>query len=378
MMKMSQELKCKDIPISDEYPVVPPDMNYRYFENAKYIPIQVKEVDYSPVNAWWFSECSFLSYAHPGFARMAYLLAGFENFKHFYNDYINCMIVWDEDCIIVTFRGSELNNISALHNFNSNMDIKPVTCDQGGRVHQGFFKALNKVWEKPIGVKSFLDQLLEENPQRNLWFTGHSLGGALAGIAFSLYPKSFGLYTFGSPRFGDEEFVTDLTKRPVWRIVNYDDPIPLLPPDLPKIKFNFKHSGSLIYLRDDGKVIINKEEFDLTNQTRIAKKTILGQFRRFGRISRKFKKLKRHSSIFSRINIFRKNTKVAYSQISENVSLSFSEWKDYANNFSDLTSIKVENHMPIYYCCKLWNTMVEMRNEGAQKNMENKSNINRM
>ncbi len=363
MKKIIRELSYKDIPIANKYPVVPPDMNYVYFENGEKFPIQIKDINYSPVNAWWFSECSFLSYAHPGFARMVYMLAGFGNFKYFYNDSINCMIVWNEKCIIVTFRGSELNNISAFHNFRSNLDAKSVSFDQGGKVHQGFFKALNKVWEKPIGVKIFLDHLLEENSKRNLWFTGHSLGGALAGLAFSMHSLSFGLYTFGSPRFGNEEFIKLSANKPVWRIVNYDDPIPLLPPDLPKLNFNFKHSGKLIYLTDNGQVIINKEEFDLANQTKIAKKTILSQFKRMGNISKKFKKPGQHSNIFSKINIFKKNTQITYSHISENVSLSFSEWKNYLNNINNLTSIKVENHMPIYYCCKLWNTLIKSEDE---------------
>ncbi len=363
MKKIIRELSSKVIPITNEYSVVPPDMNYVYFENAEKYPIQINEINYSPVNSWWFSECSFLSYAHPGFARMACRLAGFENFKYFYNDFINCMIVWNEECILVTFRGSELNNISAFHNFCSNLDTKLISFDKGGRVHQGFFKAFKKVWEKSGGVKIFLDHLLEENSKRNLWFTGHSLGGALAGLAFSIYPSSFGLYTFGSPRFGDKEFITLSSNKPVWRIVNYDDPIPLLPPDLPKINFNFKHLGKLIYLTDDGQVIINKEEFDLTRQTWIAQKTIVSQLRRVCNISKKFKKPRHHSNIFSKINIFKKNSQEAYTQISENVNLSFLEWKDYINKLSNLTSMKVENHMPIYYCCKLWNTLIKTEYE---------------
>ena len=43
-----QKLKLKTIPDATKYPVLPPDMNYIYFEHAKLFSIQVNETNYSP------------------------------------------------------------------------------------------------------------------------------------------------------------------------------------------------------------------------------------------------------------------------------------------------------------------------------------------
>ena len=352
-----QKLKLKPIPDATKYPVIPPDMNYVYFEHAKQFPIQAKELNYSPVNAWWFAECSFLVYSHPGFARMAFLLAGYDNFKFFHTATTDCMVAWNKQIIIVSFRGTELNNISIFRDFSTNLDAKPVDFPEGGKVHQGFLKAFKNIWYKPTHLSAFLEQLMEKNPQSQLWFTGHSLGGALAGLAFTNFPVSFGLYTYGSPRIGNQEFV-DLSKdKPIWRIEHAYDPIPLLPPDLPKI--NFIHMGKLAFITEDGKLLMNKEVLDISEQTQIAQKTFLNQLKRASNISNNFKDIKQHSNILSKLNIFRKNSQIAYSHLTENVSKSFTEWKNYMININKLAGVKIENHMPIYYCSKLWNILIK-------------------
>ncbi|MDA3811259.1 MAG: hypothetical protein PF518_13130, partial [Spirochaetaceae bacterium] len=73
----------KDIPDPQEYPILPPDMDYIYLDNSEMFPFEPDNIQFSPVNAWWLSECSFLVYCHPGFARMAMKLAGFDNFQFF-------------------------------------------------------------------------------------------------------------------------------------------------------------------------------------------------------------------------------------------------------------------------------------------------------
>ena len=352
-----QKLKLKTIPDAAKYPVLPPDMNYVYFEHAKTFPIQFKETNYSPVNAWWFAECSFLAYAHPGFARMAFLPAGFNNFKFFHTAATDCMLAWNDKCIIVAFRGTELNNISIFRDFSTNLNTKPIDFPEGGKVHQGFLKAFNSIWNESTGLGAFLEQLIEKYPQSKVWFTGHSLGGALAGLALTKFPSSFGLYTFGAPRIGNQEFVSLSKDKPIFRIENAYDPIPLLPPDLPKM--NFHPMGQLIFITEEGQILMNKGVLNISEQTNIAHKTFLNQLARAGNISGKFKTIKKHINIFSKINTFRKNSQIAYSHLTENVSQSFTEWKDYMNNINKLAGVKIENHMPIYYCSKLWNQLIK-------------------
>jgi len=38
-----------------------PDMDYIFFENSKNVPFSPEENSYSPTNAWWLAEASFLA-----------------------------------------------------------------------------------------------------------------------------------------------------------------------------------------------------------------------------------------------------------------------------------------------------------------------------
>ena len=65
-----------------------------------------------------------------------------------------------------------------------------------------------------------------------LFITGHSLGGALAMIAAKKITHKGGnaaCYTFGSPRVGDEVWISNI-KTPLYRVVNAADCVTMLPP----------------------------------------------------------------------------------------------------------------------------------------------------
>ena len=102
-----------------------------------------------------------------------------------------------------------------------------------------------------------------ENQQ--VWVTGHSLGGALAVLlAATLMEtgiKVSGLYTFGAPRVGDEEFANrlndELSDGAHWRVVNEEDLVPHLPPEM-----FFCHAGNRMLLLSDGTVNESKETWD--------------------------------------------------------------------------------------------------------------------
>lgn len=77
----------------------------------------------------------------------------------------------------------------------------------------------------------------------SLAFTGHSLGGALAALASLEVRGGLGLhvdpvFTFAKYRVGDASFVSSYVSAadkqnvtpPMWRVVDYKDPIPRLPP----------------------------------------------------------------------------------------------------------------------------------------------------
>ncbi len=78
-----------------------------------------------------------------------------------------------------------------------------------------------------------MKELIKQYPTYSLIVTGHSLGGALANLAFvDFRVAGFGTshYSFGSPRVGNQAF-SDYVKSLgiVQRITHYQDPVPHLP-----------------------------------------------------------------------------------------------------------------------------------------------------
>ncbi len=101
----------------------------------------------------------------------------------------------------------------------------------GMRVHFGFQRALDSVWDE---VSALLSDYRAENPLAPICFTGHSLGGALASLALSRFPGiGASLYTFGAPRVGNGLFCENLVRKAdlgLYRFVNGNDMVTYGPP----------------------------------------------------------------------------------------------------------------------------------------------------
>jgi hypothetical protein len=120
-------------------------------------------------------------------------------------------------------------------------------------LHSGFERALGTVWPK-------LQQLVSRPNAQNgktLFFTGHSLGGALAILAAQramreLDAQATAVYTFGSPRTGGDLFFNAYTPAlgdSTFRLVHGSDIVPTVPPALPG---DFRHVGRAIVTKSDG------------------------------------------------------------------------------------------------------------------------------
>lgn len=101
-----------------------------------------------------------------------------------------------------------------------------------GKVHAGFFSAWDEISED---VLSALAVSRAQYPDFKLILTGHSLGGAVVTIsAADIFPSassSTALYTYGSPRAGNDVFADYVVNdgRAVYRVTHRDDPVPHLP-----------------------------------------------------------------------------------------------------------------------------------------------------
>ena len=138
-------------------------------------------------------------------------------------DGTQAILIENDKHLVLAFRGTESSSIKDIKT-----DLKAVVsrCETGGHIHTGFKEAFEK-------VRRDIEKTLN-NPNlrhKSLLITGHSLGGALATIAAKKITHPGGnaaCYTFGSPRVGDEEWISNI-KTPLYRLVNSADCVTMLP-----------------------------------------------------------------------------------------------------------------------------------------------------
>jgi hypothetical protein len=118
-----------------------------------------------------------------------------------------------------------------------------------GRVHAGFLAAVDALWPKLIAAIAELD-----GGPRPIWFTGHSLGGAMALLAavklLNEGPGAAigGICTFGQPMVGNDRFAARLDQQLAGRFVRFEtakDDIARQPP-------RGTHCGALRYFDRNG------------------------------------------------------------------------------------------------------------------------------
>ena len=150
----------------------------------------------------------------------------------------------DDKVACVAFRGTEP---TAWSDIKADLKIRRVKCPTGF-VHRGFRDALNEVWPD---VASWLSAAKGEH----VFFTGHSLGGALATLAASRWnTETTHLYTFGSPRVGGKKFVQSFKTRERYRYRNNNDIVTKVPFEILGYKHVSGEGGNFIYFDIDGNI----------------------------------------------------------------------------------------------------------------------------
>jgi triacylglycerol lipase len=200
---------------------------------------------FSPINAWWLSELARLIYKKDytegvagGFSRADILARVGLIERQFFsrpNSHAALVETLDDDddaaFAVLVFRGTT----GGMANWIFNLDILPCPWPTGGKVHRGFGRLIRSVWES-------IDAALQ-TVTKPLYYTGHSMGGALATLAASLRPPR-AVYTFGAPRIGDAAFAETLANVPVFNVFNPQDIVTHLPP---AGRFSgFTHVGAIV------------------------------------------------------------------------------------------------------------------------------------
>ena len=191
-----------------------------------------------------FAELSNLSYLSRAEAGILAYRIGFPEIRFYDRDGAQAYIFANDDDAVVTCRGTEPNDWNDLR---ADLDLGTVVAETVGRVHRGFKREVDDLWPR-------LEQALVNNT-RTLWFTGHSLGGAMAAICAGRCVLSHirsnprALFTFGAPRVGNRRYV-NYVEFEAYRWVNNNDIVPRLPPAL----LGFRHKGQEIYLNAYGQI----------------------------------------------------------------------------------------------------------------------------
>jgi triacylglycerol lipase len=191
-----------------------------------------------------FAELSHLAYFSPDQIASAVRQIGFEDYEFLTQESAQAYVFSTKNDCVVVFRGTEPDDINDI---KADVDAVLVVAETIGHVHRGFKREVDRLWEP-------LEKILQ-NKQKPLWFTGHSLGGALATISagrcvLSPIPSSpEGLFTFGSPRVGNRRFI-NFVKLNHLRWVNNNDIVTRLPPRW----LGYRHAGVEYYMNAYGKI----------------------------------------------------------------------------------------------------------------------------
>lgn len=195
-----------------------------------------------------FAELSMIAYLIPSETKEAANRLGFTETTYYNNDGSQAYSFANDNDIVIAFRGTEPNE---WNDIKADMDAKKALAETVGHVHRGFKKEVDDLWPQ-------LEEMLlshKQNLSKKLWFTGHSLGGAMASICagrcllshIDTHPEQ--VHTFGSPRVGTKRYINH-AKVDYYRWVNNNDIVPRSPPAW----LGYRHSGKEMYLDANGKL----------------------------------------------------------------------------------------------------------------------------
>ena len=236
-----------------------------YFKDAQGNPLTPPSgtSQFDKITALWMAHCSSLAYKDKATVATELMNAGFASVQFFDTaETQGFLATYQNDRFaVLAFRGTERNFADIF----TDIDILEKRLpEEDFTAHAGFLRGLRRVWGTAIGftpvggftvewvgaegVSNALESLPAGLPA---YFTGHSLGAALATLAaykaLRLKRRPTALYTFGSPRVAAKELASVSNKQlqgRLHRIVNYRDVVPRVP-----LPFRFRHVEQLVYFK---------------------------------------------------------------------------------------------------------------------------------
>jgi hypothetical protein len=233
----------------------PQRIDYIYFEAPPFRPGEPPTVSLSRA-----ADASMLAYARFVKQRMALAdlqgilaAAGYLSTEPIGNCFVDGAntgrgyFAFNDSHALLAFRGTEADN-----NHDKTADTEAfLTSEAGALVHAGFKRYLDSVWGQ---VAQCVANYRAEYPNQEICITGHSLGGALATLAFTrLNDPHSSLITFGCPRVGNPAYCKVIAAaaqaRTCYRVIDNLDIVTHVPPDF--LNF-YAHPAIDVYWLDQG------------------------------------------------------------------------------------------------------------------------------
>lgn len=191
-----------------------------------------------------FAELAWVAYLEESSAQDTVSQIGLRETLFFDKDGSQAYMFANEHDCIVACRGTEPKE---WNDIRADLNAIWVLSETVGHVHSGFKNEVDDLWPR-------LEKSLMAN-KKTLWFTGHSLGGAMATISASRcflshipsVPKQ--LFTYGSPRVGNNSYVNHVNLDYV-RWVNNNDIVTRVPPAW----LGYRHTGQEMYFNSNGEL----------------------------------------------------------------------------------------------------------------------------
>ena len=169
-------------------------------------------------------------------------------------------VAYNDDSLFVIYRSTDaedgwdltLNVLTDLKAYYTDLDFlddNPELANKFGdlKVHSGFHKEYLRYREQVLSQT-------QKHPNKRIYVSGHSLGGALASLTsldiVAQTGRDVTLVTFGAPRVGNKAYqqLSDHLIPATYRVVINGDPIPRVPGSV----LDYQHSGKVLQIDEKG------------------------------------------------------------------------------------------------------------------------------
>ena len=156
----------------------------------------------------FFAKLSALAYGNKKEVTKKAKEIGFTTIEFYELDGAQAYRFMNSNDLVIACRGTQPNEFNDI---KADLKAVPVVSETVSRVHMGFKKEVDELW--PM-VKE--DLVRKANSDKEVWFTGHSLGAAMTTIMASrcfhdsAVPNPEEVYTYGSPRVGWKKYCDSL------------------------------------------------------------------------------------------------------------------------------------------------------------------------